>query len=66
MGDFMTGADWLTINEIIDKYPLKEGTVRRIFHDRHLNGLKKYTKKIGKFMYIREADFNKWIDEQNE
>ena len=62
----MSNQDWMTITDIISKYPFKEGTVRRIMNERKKNGLAKYVKKIGKFLYIKDVDFNLWIDEQKE
>jgi hypothetical protein len=57
---------YLSIKQILenDRFPFTNGQLRFYLNKRHLNGLDKAIRKIGKRIYIREDYLYEWIEKQ--
>ena len=47
------------------KYPFTLGQLRHYLTKRHLNGLEKAVRKIGKRIYVHKDFFEQWIESQS-
>lgn len=57
------GTDLLTIKAFCEKYPtFTQGAIRFYIHDNKKQFKERVCLKMGKRIYIREAEFFKWIE----
>ena len=59
---------YLSVHDIANNnaYPFSLGQVRHYLTKRHLNGLQKAVRKLGKRLYLREDLLEEWIEEQGK
>lgn len=50
--------------ERLESFTLRQ--IRWHLFNRKQNGLDRYVRRIGKRLYLRESDWNQWVDEQVE
>lgn len=57
---------YLSAQQIVDspRYPFSMGQLRSFLLKRHINGLEKAVRRIGKRLYLRQDLFDQWIEEQ--
>jgi hypothetical protein len=58
---------YLSVNQIAKsrEYPFSLGQLRYYLTKRHLNGLDKSVRKIGKRIYVHKDFFEQWIESQS-
>jgi hypothetical protein len=64
----MEEEKYLSVKQIVEseKYPFTKGQVDAWLFNRKINGLAKYVINIGRRIYIKESDFQKWIEEERD
>jgi hypothetical protein len=62
----MNDIRYLSIKQIVEdsKYPFTFPMMRHYLLHRHMNGLEKAVRKIGKRLFIRMDLFDSWIEQQ--
>lgn len=62
----MENQNYLTPQQIVQggQYPFTIGQIRHYLMMRHKNGLDRSVRKIGKRIYLKRDEFEKWIDSQ--
>ncbi len=63
----MDNKQWISIRQAseMDAYPFSIGQIRHYLTKRHVNGLEKAVRKVGKRLYLRRDLFEQWIDAQS-